>query len=183
MGYGLSGGDGFIWVAMPFVEVAGGVKQNALKWWGDVDESKRYCIATVKDVCERFGGDADRVVLAGFSRGAIACNCIGLHDDEIAKLWRGFVCHSHYDGLREEVWHPEGGRAAALKRLARLNGRPQWISNEDSVAATEAYLKTVKADGRFTFRTLPFANHTDVWVLRDLPIRAEARAWLREVAK
>jgi hypothetical protein len=41
------------------------------------------------------------VFIAGFSRGAIACNFIGLRDDEIASLWCGFVVHSHYEGVRD----------------------------------------------------------------------------------
>lgn len=183
LGYGLSAGEGFLWVAMPFVEVAGGTKRNALKWWGDVEETKRYCVATVKDVCTRLGGDERRVVLCGFSRGAIACNFIGLHDDEIANLWRAFFCHSHYDGVREGWPYSGADRASAQRRLARLHGRPQWISHEESVATTEAYLRTTGVNGRFTFAALPFPNHTDTWLLRDLPLRQQARAWLHEVAK
>lgn len=181
LGYGLSAGEGFIWISMPFVEMADGTKRNALRWWGNVEETKRYCIATVRDICARFGGDADRVVLCGFSRGAIACNFIGLHDDEISSLWRAFFCHSHYDGVREKWPYPGADRASALTRLARLHGRPQWISHEGSVAETETYLRAHAAVGRFTFAALPFPNHTDTWILRDLPLRRQARAWLREV--
>ena len=39
---------------------------------------------TVPWVCENFGGDTEKVFLCGFSRG-IACNFIGLHDDEANK--------------------------------------------------------------------------------------------------
>ena len=56
--------------------------------------------AMVKRVCTDFGGDESRLVLAGFSRGATACNFLGLHDDETAKLRRGFFCYSHYDGVK-----------------------------------------------------------------------------------
>jgi hypothetical protein len=48
LGYGLSGGNGFLWASLPFVEVAAdGSKRNCLKWWGNVEETKRYCAATV----------------------------------------------------------------------------------------------------------------------------------------
>lgn len=181
IGYGLSGGSNFIWVTLPFVQVTNGVKRNAANWWGDVAETKRYCIATVKDICARFGGDSDRVILCGFSRGAIACNFIGLHDDEIAKLWRGFFCHSHYDGVRENWPYTGADRASAHTRLQRLGNRPQWISHEGSIAATQDYLRDTS--GNFTFATLPFPNHSSAWLLRDLPIRSQARAWLRDVAR
>lgn len=178
LGYGLSAGKGFIWVCMPFVEVEGGRKRNAVKWWGDVAETKKYCLATVKDVCARYHGDSARVVLMGFSRGAIACNYIGLHDDDIAALWCGFLCHSHYDG---EFKHPAPDQPAWPERLKRLRGRPQFISQELGTAATEAVLKSAGVQGRFTFATLPYANHTARWTVCDLPLRRQAREWLEQV--
>lgn len=178
LGYGLSGGEGFIWVCMPFVEVtADGTKRNSIRWWGDIEESKRYCIATVKDICDRFGGDPSNVVLCGFSRGSIACNYIGLHDDEITKLWRAFFCHSHYDGVR--TWpHADLDAASALKRLERLRGRKQWISHEKSVLEISQYLEKTGVQGDFEIHLLPYVNHTAGWVLRDIPERRQAREWL-----
>jgi hypothetical protein len=181
LGYGMTGGKRFLWLCLPYVQIKDGVKSNAITWWGDIAETKRYCLATVRDVCARFGGDADRVILCGFSRGAIACNYLGLHDDEIAALWRGFVCHSHYDGVREGWPYPQADRASALKRLQRLKGRPQFITHEASTAATEAYLETTGIKGDFTFLPIPFRNHSDAWVLRDLPERRQLRAWLARV--
>lgn len=181
LGYGISGGKGFIWVVMPFVEVRDGQKENATLWWGDVEETKQYCIATVRDVCAKYGGDEKRVVLSGFSRGAIACNFIGLHDDEIARLWRAFICHSHYDGVNEKWPYAGADRASALVRLKRLNGRPQFISHEGSTATTEEYLKQSGIEGRWTFEPIPFRNHSDQWTLRDLPSRTELREWLAAV--
>ena len=181
LGYGISGGKGFIWVVMPFVEVKDGRKQNATLWWGDVEETKRYCIATVRDVCGRLGGDEKKVILSGFSRGAIACNFIGLHDDDIASLWRAFICHSHYDGVIEKWPYAGADRASALTRLKRLNGRPQFISHEGSTAATEALLEQSDNQGRWTFEPIPFRNHSDQWTLRDLPGRKKLRAWLSAV--
>lgn len=180
LGYGLSGGRGVIWVCLPCVAKDG--KRNQLKWWGDVEATVRYCRTVVPRVCEEYGGDPSKVVLAGFSRGSVACNFIGLHDDETARLWRGFVCHSHYDGVRK--WGYAGGdRRAATERLARLWGRPQFISHEVSVEKTRGYLDGTGVDGDFTFRAIPYRNHTDSWVLRDIPERAAARKWLAEVLK
>jgi hypothetical protein len=117
------------------------------------------------------------VLLAGFSRGSIACNYIGLHDDEIARLWRGFVCHSHYDGVRR--WGYAGDdREAAARRLERLGDRPQFISHELSIDATRDYLAKAAPQGRFTFQPLGFRNHTDAWVLRDVPERRALRDWV-----
>lgn len=41
-----------------------------------------YLHAAVVDACQNFGGDTSRLNLCGFSRGSIACNFIGLHDDK-----------------------------------------------------------------------------------------------------
>jgi hypothetical protein len=32
--------------------------------------------------------------------------------------------------------------------------------------------------GNFTFVPVPFRNHSDAWVLRDVPERRRLRAWL-----
>jgi hypothetical protein len=183
IGYGLSGGEGAIWVCLPFVDTQAGHRQNCTIWWGDVEETKRYCTATVRDVCIRFGGDPKRVVLAGFSRGAIACNFIGLHDDAIASLWCAFFCHSHYDGVRESWPYPGADRASSLVRLKRLGGRPQWISHEASVAETQGHIERTGVRGQFTFTPLPFPNHTDQWLLRNLPVRAAAQRWFLEAIR
>lgn len=180
LGYGISGGQGVIWVCLPFVDRENG--RNAATWWGDVEATVEYCKRTVEKVCEEHGGDASKVFLAGFSRGSIACNFIGLHDDEIAALWCGFVCHSHYDGVRR--WGYAGSDPDSAKlRLERLGNRPQFISQERSIDATRDYLAKAAPDGNFTFLALPFADHTDRWVLRDIPERKVLRNWFWRVVK
>lgn len=180
LGYGISGGSGFIWICLPYVNSA--EKRNQTLWWGNVESTVQYAKDAVRMVCSRFGGDSKRVVLAGFSRGAIACNYIGLHDDGIAKLWRAFIPYSHYDGVRR--WpYPDNDAAAALTRLKRLNGRPQFIIYENSVEDTREYLKGTGVTAPFVFRTLEFRNHNDAWTLRDVPERRELRLWLKEVLK
>lgn len=179
LGYGISGGKGVIWVCMPFVDKKN--RQNAATWWGDVEATVDYCKQTVRQVCAEYGGDSSNVFIAGFSRGSIACNYIGLHDDNIAQLWRGFICHSHYDGVR--AWeYPESDRMAAAARIRRLGNRPQFISQERSIAETKQYLEKALPDGHFTFQALPFTDHTDVWVLRDIPERKAIRAWFKHVS-
>jgi len=177
LGYGISGGRGVIWVSMPFVNLEDG--RNADTWWGDTDATVAYCKQVVKIVCREFGGNKQEVFLAGFSRGAIACNYIGLHDDEISALWKGFICHSHYDGVRE--WPYEGSdRKSASERLSRLGNRAQFISHEGSVEETRDYLRAAYPEGRFTFLPLPISEHTDRWVLREMQARKKLRRWFRQ---
>jgi hypothetical protein len=180
LGYGLTAGRGFIWVCMPFVNAR--EKTNQLQWWGDVEATVDYCRKTVRRTCTDYGGDPSAVILAGFSRGAIACNYIGLHDDEIAGLWRAFIAHSHYDGVRR--WGYAGDdRASAIERLKRLNGRPVFISHEGSVDDTRRYLASTGVEAPFRFEVLNYRNHRDDWVLRDIPERQHLRDWLAQVLK
>ena len=175
LGYGLTGGKGFLWLCLPYVNAA--KKRNQAQWWGDVAATVAYCKRAVAMVCKAYGGDPARVVLTGFSRGAIACNYIGLHDDEIAALWKAFIPYSHYDGVRK--WgYAASDRASALVRLKRLAGRPQLIVHEGSAAQTAAYIASTGVAGDFTFMAGPYRNHNDRWAHSDTPQRRYARAWL-----
>ncbi|CAZ97741.1 alpha/beta hydrolase [Zobellia galactanivorans] len=179
LGYGLSEGKDFIWVSMPFISVDG--QENQKWWWGDIEASKKYCMDAVKEVCDKYGGDASKVVLAGFSRGAIAVNYIGLRDDEISPLWKAFIVNSHYDGLK--TWdYPNSDKASALERLKRLNGRPQFICAEGhGTSKSKNYLAHSGIQGNFTFMDIPIKNHTNTWPLYQLKERKIIRAWLSEV--
>ena len=177
LGYGISGGRGFIWICMPFVDPV--QKRNAISWWGDADATVAYCRSTLGRVCEQFGGDPGVVLLTGFSRGAIACNYIGLRNDDIAPLWTAIFAHSHYDGVTVDWPYADADRVSAKARLRRLGRRPVLISHELSVEPTRRYLEESGCDAPISYLPLSFPNHTDAWVLRDIPERAELRAWVR----
>ena len=178
LGYGISGGKGFIWLCLPYVNTK--EMKNQQRWWGDVEATCDYCKEAVRSECKALGGDPSQVILSGFSRGAIACGYIGLHDDETAKLWLAFIPYSHYDGLRD--WgYPGSDRESAIERLKRIDGRASFICHETSVAATRKYIEQAGVKAPFTFRALSFHNHNDAWTLRDCEERRELRAWLAKV--
>lgn len=189
LGFGISGGRDFIWVCVPFVRDDG--EQVATQWWGDAptydpQPTVKYCQQVVNEVCGTYDGDPRRVILAGFSRGAIACNFIGLHDDEIAALWCGFVAFSHYDGVRD--WQlPDENRGTAIKRLRRLKSRPQFICEESPVqtkkefiSRTQRWIESTGVEGDFTYMSTGFRNHNDAWVLRPSPARDALRQWTKQ---
>ncbi len=179
LGYGISAGRGLIWLCLPFVNSR--EKKNQVIWWGDVEATVSYAQNTISQVCDEYGGDRSAVIIAGFSRGAIGCNYIGLHNDEIAKLWLAFIQYSHYDGVITN-WPYEGAdRASALRRLTRLNGRPVFVCQEKSVESTRAYIESTGIRAPFTFQRIAFRNHNDAWVLRDIPARRALRGWLDKV--
>ncbi|MEO0477226.1 MAG: sulfatase-like hydrolase/transferase, partial [Planctomycetota bacterium] len=187
LGYGLSGGKGFIWVTMPCVQKGG--KKNSLTWWGDRQATIDYCKTNLPRILKEFGGDMDSVFICGFSRGAIACSYIGLADDEIASFWKGFIAHDHFDGQRD--WgYPEAKRKHALQRLTRLKGRPVLASGIGN-----DYLKAHQDLADFTFMKPAVGEifnipegpvkhaHTDAWMHRESRDRDEARNWLRDVLR
>lgn len=183
LGYGLTGGKGFIWVSMPYIAEDG--KTNTPTWWGDKRATVEYCKTNVPRICEQFGGDPENVFICGFSRGAIAVSYIGLADDEIAALWKGFFAHDHFDG--NSKWgYPESDRESALARLARLKGRPVLASGTGN-----SFLRDHKELAEFTFMDVPVGEifaipegkvihpHTDLWMHRESKQRDTAREWLR----
>ena len=188
LGYGISGGRGYIWICLPFVNGAG--TRITTRWWGtrpeyDPQPTLKYIKQAVPSLCQKHHGDPARVVLAGFSRGAIACNYIGLYDDEVARLWAALIPYSHYDGVFRRWGYPGADRASALARLKRLGNRPQFICHEGqgnpatSLSATRQYLKSTGTKGRFTFQPTGFRNHNDAWALRPSAARKTLRAWLK----
>jgi len=184
MGYGISAGEGFLWICCPFLNTKG--DDLALTWWGDsatyaTGSTLKYLNAAMDDACENFGGDSSRVILCGFSRGAIACNYLGLHDDEVAKRWKAFVVYSHYDGVRK--WpYPGSDRESAALRLARLGNRPQFICGEgEQTKETKDYLRPMIDTKNLAFVSTGFRNHSDRWTLRPSAAREQLRGWLRDI--
>ena len=183
LGYGLSAGRDFIWLCLPYLNGAG--NDLALAWWGDApkydpEPTLRYCRAAVEAICRDYRGDRNKIVLCGFSRGAIACNYLGLHDDETSKLWCGFFAFSHYDGVRSWPF-PGSDRESARLRLDRLGNRPQFICSEGTGAeSVRQYLVPLVPQAKLTFTSTGFRNHNDAWVLRPSEARIAARRWLKE---
>lgn len=186
LGYGISGGKGFIWVCMPYVEKGG--KENAVTWWGDRQATVDYCKVNLPRICKEFGGDPDNVFICGFSRGAIGASYIGLADDEIASIWKGMFTHDHFDGQIEKWGYPGCDRKSALKRLSRLKGRPVLVCGGGA-----DYLKDHLGLAEFTFLNVSVEKifdipegkvidrHTDMWMHRESNYRKTARKWLEKV--
>lgn len=182
LAFGITGGTGYILISMP--TIGGNPLANQLSWWGDIAASKDYCLKTIRHVCEDYGGDPAAVVLAGFSRGAIACNYLGLNDDTIADVWLGFIPHAHYDGQITTWGYPNADATSAKTRLQRLNHRRQHISHELTLTGPESYLQSTGVDmSLFNFSTLPYVNHTDIWTLRPIQLQEDTLAWLQALVQ
>ncbi|MEY3176384.1 MAG: hypothetical protein RLZZ436_4298 [Planctomycetota bacterium] len=185
LGYGLTGGKDWIWVCLPFVSSDG--SQLAKTWWGeapayDPTATLDFWKLVLDRVCEQYGGNQDCMVLAGFSRGSIAVNALGLREPAFAGRWKAFVANSHYDGVRRWPF-PDSDRKSATERLKQLNGRPQLICGEgNQVDETQKYLQETGVDRKnLVFLPTGFCNHTDRWVLRPCKSREIARKWLQSL--
>ena len=189
LGYGVARGRA-IWVVLPYV--AKDRQKNERTWWGDIDATVGYAKANLPRVCAEFGGDPKKVVLCGFSRGAIGVSFLGLHDDQIARLWCGLWAHDHFDGAKEWKGLPWGSplaryREEATVRLRRLGGRPLLVTQAGaetkqfigSVCPTNVDYLNVDMAAHFGGFPNDFVKHphNDRWPLRDGPATEAARAW------
>ncbi|MEY3131066.1 MAG: hypothetical protein RLY12_1438 [Verrucomicrobiota bacterium] len=193
LGYGVARGKA-IWVVLPYV--AKDHQKNERTWWGDIDATVGYAKTNLPRICAEFGGDPKKVILCGFSRGAIGVSFLGLHDDEVAKLWCGLWAHDHFDGVLEWKGHAWGSplaryREEASVRLRRLAGRPLLVSQAGaetkkfitSVAPTNVEFLNVDMAALCGGFPNDFAKHphNDRWPLRDGPETEAARAWFTRV--
>lgn len=199
LGFGLSGGH-YIWVVLPMIATDG--KSNAITWWGDIDATVAYTKTNVPRIIEQFHADPDAVFLCGFSRGAIGVNFLGLHDDEVAKLWSGFITHDHFDGVR--AWRGtdwgnplDDYRRNASQRLTRVAGRPYLVCESGNIEPTQAFVESVLGDQHaFTFLPVDtrsifgeFPNqyarhpHNDRWLRLPSKYRRAIWSWLNHATK
>ena len=192
MGYFLAGkpgsaasGVGCIWVTLPFIRCDRAAPDDparhreAEQWYGSepgdhsaaaIDDrvgqrlAADYLKRNLPAICARFGGDPQRVVLCGFSRGAIAGGFIGRADDATAALFRGFILHAHHDASGQHLSPPDpDGR-----RCARAVGRPSFLSVGDldgGRASTEGGTAALRAAGaEVELRIIPGVPHTVEWL-------------------
>lgn len=196
LGYGVSGGE-FIWVTLPFV--AENHRENAVRWWGDERATVDYAVENVPAICSKYGGDPDKVILCGFSRGAIAASYIGLHDDRISKLWCGLLTHDHFDGIKEwknTKWGTplEKYRSSAIGRLSRLDGRPVLVCQAGGTDDIRSFLQPYTARGSVSYITIDpvailggFPNkdatapHNDRWLVAPSEARTQVWRWTERV--
>lgn len=157
LAYGLSRGEGFICINMPFVSEDGQHEQT--DGWGSPGKTADYCLETIRHVCENYGGDPSAVFITGFSRGDIACNFIALRNDKIADIWLAFLSNP------DSKW-PEGAKGWNGSEIG-WNERAQRIK------------------GRSCFLQKPQLGpaHVDIQYLEDSAATLACRQWLKEVLK
>ncbi|MBC8869384.1 MAG: hypothetical protein H8E44_08200 [Planctomycetes bacterium] len=178
MGYGFSSGTNAIWVSLPFVDRSRGEIAEAGFGSNAGEETTSYAMDVVEDICTNWGGDRNNLFLCGFSRGAIACGYIGLRNDKIARLWKGFVACQHYDGSRWYQSNIEG----AVERAPRFDGKAIFqVDNKQ-----EKYQPVVDATDpsvEWTWSRSGLGYHATAMFLDDRPSMKQLRQWFRDLVE
>jgi len=210
LGFGLARGGGAehpaLVVSVPFLQHNYSIATN---WWGDAGSgfSAQATVELLRDAVAYmtappvggaagsgsggghggYGGDAERVTLSGFSRGAIGAWFVGLWDDTVASLWSSFLVYAHCDG-EYPTGLPGDAPANVTARLARLRGRSAYVCNCD-VSAERAAVEPLcpQGDGGgacsgLLWRNTPFRNHNDQWLLRPSVQRSALWRWWQNVS-
>lgn len=205
LGFGVTAGAGAVWVSVPMLAAGGDYVETW--WWGcpavppftgappvtsgagaghcgsacNTTASVRFLADTVRYATRAYRADPARVVIAGFSRGAVGVNYLGLADDDVASLWTASIAYAHYDGQPMDAHnpYPDAGPPASYDRLRRLGRRPQYIVAElnGSIVETAPYINASGVAVNATFAETGFCNHNDGWTLRPSPARDALRTW------
>jgi hypothetical protein len=159
MAYGLSRGETFILLNLPFVSLDG--QEEEPNDWGSIEKTEDYCLQALQFVSEQYGADMSKVFFTGFSRGQLAMNYLALRDEGIAPIWRGFI-----------------GADPAIASARKWGGSSGW--NNCAIGWDE---RGARLEGRPIFSQHPNYGivHVDVDYLEDSPSTVKTRAWLREM--
>jgi len=172
IGHGMTQGSGAIWVSLPFIDAA--ADRIVADGWGDPDDTADYALRVVEHLCERFGADRSKVVLTGFSRGAIACGFIGLRNERVASLWKAFHLCQHFDG---DGW---GGAdlAGAVARARRFRGAAVFHT-DNAQEGVRPITEAMGVPARFVSSGL--GAHATAMFLDDRESTGCLRRWFRDL--
>ncbi len=172
IGYGITKGKGAICVSLPFIDrETGTIAENS---WGNADDTADYAVKMVDEICAKFGGDKQNVVLTGFSRGALACGYIGLRNERIASLWKGFHACQHYDG---DGWHG-ATMESALERAKRFKGKAVF-QTDNSAEKFQPVMDAMEAETIYVRSGL--GAHACAMFLDDRPSTQQLRRWFADL--
>jgi len=177
LGYGISFGMDYIWVCVPFIDDTGHIVRS---YWGKNPSSTvDFWLAVLNDLNARFRIDSDKIVLSGFSRGAVSTSYIGNYNDEISSKWSAYFAHSHFDGCCQTLL------GNTDERISRIQKKKVLISVGGHDIAKKcsrgSYEKLLKGGYDVTFIEVPGLEHSPFWILEDSEVAEEARNWLRNL--
>ena len=130
----------------------------------------------VLDLRQDVGGKGINVVrvLKALGYEALACGFIGLRDDRIAALWKGFHACQHYDG---DGWNG-ATEAGALELARRFRGKAVF-QTDNSRAKFQAVMDAMRVP--VTWADSGLGAHATAMFLDDRPSTQELRRWFRKL--
>jgi hypothetical protein len=173
----MTSGNNVIWISLPFVDRPNAdIVENGFGSH-DGDDTATYAIDVIDAICTNWGGDRDHLFLCGFSRGAIACGYIGLRNESIAKLWKGFVACQHYDG---SPWR-QSRMEDAVRRAPRFRGKAIF-QVDNSRQQYQAVVDATDPSVTWTWAKSGLGYHATAMFLDDRPLATELRQWFEDLA-
>ncbi len=109
------------------------------------------------------------MLLDGFSRGAIACGYLGLHDDETSALWTALFAYSHFDGGIKTWPYPPPTVPAPLPPPAPR--QPPVFICAEGTKPKKPKKSLRRCPKPYDLPVHRFRNHNDAWILRPSPAR------------
>jgi hypothetical protein len=179
LGYGLTTGKDYIWVGAPFLNTDGSAVQTT--WWGNgletgsIDSTVSLWKKIVHDIGTNYHADTTKMLLCGFSRGAIATSYIGL-SGQLRNYWAGFFDYAHMDVL-----------SGCTTRYSYVGQRKTFASvgtlDVGAQPTTDSGAKILKYFGSpVTEYRIAGYSHDPKWILSDTSKLSKiARAFTRTV--
>jgi predicted esterase len=178
LGYGISFGMDYIWVGVPFIDNTGSILRS---YWGKDDplSTVNFWLAVLNDLNARFRIDNDKIILSGFSRGAVSTSYIGNYNDEISSKWAAYFAHSHFDGCCQTLL------GNTDERISRIQKKKVLISVGGHDIAKKcsrgSYERLLKGGYDVTYIEVPDLDHSPFWILENSESAQKARDWLQDL--
>ena len=177
LGYGISFGMDYICVSVPFIDTTGHILRSG--WGKDPSSTVDFWLAVLNDLNARFRIDNDKIVLSGFSRGAVSTSYIGNYNDEISSKWAAYFAHSHFDGCCQTLL------GNTDERISRIQKKKVLISvgGDDTAkkCSRGSYERLLKEGYDVTYIEVPDLNHSPFWILENSESAQKARNWLQDL--
>lgn len=174
LGYGLTRGMNCIWITVPYIN-----NEGKVSGWYFPESTVNYWLAVLDDLNAKFSIDNKKIVIAGFSLGAMATSGIGNWNDTISSKWAGYFAHAHFDKCcyRQAGDYKERlGRFKNKKVLITVGGR-----DPAKRCSLKCYKRLLEKKVTVDFMEIPDVTHSPKWILEDSEYAEYARRWLNSI--
>jgi predicted peptidase len=176
----------YIWVNLPILNATGNKMIDS--YYPENPSSTVACwLAILEDLNKKFPIDNNKIILAGFSRGAVAISYIGNWNGTISGKWAGYFAYAHFDGCCQNI------PGKCEERINKMQSKKILImvgKNDRALICSKlAYQKLKKKNVKVTYIEIPDvdtpgwqnSSHNPYAVLEEAEWMEQARNWLDTV--